>query len=89
MDDLTKLCAVEFARHIDHLLTKIRIETYSRGLEWTQEPVVGLFHRVGDEGAAAALKELDRRALAARDRFKIDGPLWAQPLPVSWNTAAP
>jgi hypothetical protein len=50
-----------------------------------ETPVVGLFHRVGDEAAAALLKELDRRALAARDLFATDGPAWAQPLPLSWD----
>jgi len=84
-DDLTQLCAREFARHIDELLQKNRIETYSPGEEWVETPVVGLFHRLQDEAAMAALKELDRRALAARERFKTDGPAWAQPLPLSWD----
>jgi hypothetical protein len=41
-------------------------------------------YRIGDEAAAAALKELDRRALAAQECFRTHGPAWAQPLPVSW-----
>src|SRR5262249_31788730 len=60
-------------------------ETYSDGPDWVKTPIVGLFHRAGDEAAAAALEELDRRALAARGRVKTDGPPWAQPLPVSWQ----
>jgi hypothetical protein len=84
-DDLSQLCATEFARHVDALFQKIRIETYSGGWEWVKTPVVGLFYRVWDEAAAAALKELDRRALASKARFETDGPPWAQPLPVSWD----
>jgi hypothetical protein len=84
-DDLRTFCATEFARHIDQLFGKYRIETYSPGEDWVEHPAVGLFRHVGDEAAAAALEELDRRALAARERFKTDGPAWAQPLPVSWN----
>jgi hypothetical protein len=84
-DDLSQLCAREFARHVDTLFGKCRIETYSRGEEWVEVPVVGLFHHVRDEDAAAALNELARRASAARERFKTDGPPWAQPLPTSWD----
>jgi hypothetical protein len=83
-DELTQLCAREFARHIDDLFGKYRIETSSDGPDWVETPVVGLFHRIGDEAAAAALKELDRRALAAQEWFRTHGPAWAQPLPVSW-----
>jgi len=85
MRDLTKLCADEFALHVNELFQKIRIETYSRGSEWVEAPVVGLFHQVWDEPAATALKELTRRALAWRARFALEGPPWAQPLPTSWN----
>jgi len=85
-DELTQLCAREFARHIDELFEKYRIETYSDGPDWVKTPIVGLFHRVGDEAAAAALEELDRRALAAREWFRTHGPAWAQPLPVSWQS---
>jgi len=85
MDDLTKLCADEFSVHIDQLYSTKRIETFSDGPDWVEASVVGLFHRVGDEIAAAALAELSRRALAARARFAIDGPPWAQPLPTSWQ----
>src|SRR5262249_31340667 len=84
-DELTQLCAREFAHHIDRLFGKYRIETYSLGEDSVRTPVVGLFPRVGDAAAAAALAELNRRALAARERFKTDGPAWAQPLPVSWD----
>jgi len=55
MRDLTKLCADEFALHVNELFQKIRIETYSRGSEWVEAPVVGLFHQVWDEPAATAL----------------------------------
>jgi hypothetical protein len=75
-DELSQLSAREFAHHVDQLFGKYRIETYSLGPEWIETPVVGLFHRVGDEAAAAALKELDRRALAWRARFAIEGPPW-------------
>jgi hypothetical protein len=85
MRDLTKLCADEFALYVNELFQKIRIETYSRGSEWVEAPVVGLFHPIWDEDAAAALKEMERRALAWRARFAIEGPPWAQPLPTSWN----
>src|SRR5262245_8256924 len=84
-NELTQLCAREFAHHVDKLFGKFRIETYSPGEDWVEHPVVGLFRQAGDEIAAAALEELDRRALAARERFKTDGPPWAQPLPVSWD----
>jgi len=85
MRDLTQLCADEFALHVNELFQKIRIETYSRGPEWVEAPIVGLFHQVWDEPAATALKELSRRASAWRERFAIEGPPWAQPLPISWN----
>jgi hypothetical protein len=84
-DDLQSLSHQMFADHIDGLYQDRRIETYSPGEDWVQLPVVGLFHRIGDETAAAAFKELDRLALAAQERFKTDGPPWAQPLPVSWQ----
>jgi len=83
-DELTQLGAREFARHIDELFGKYRIETFSDGPDWVETPVVALFHRAGDEAAAAALKELDRRALAAQEWFRTHGPPWGQPLPVSW-----
>jgi hypothetical protein len=54
-DELTQLCAREFARHIDDLFGKYRIETFSDGPDWVEAPVVGLFYRAGDEVAAAAL----------------------------------
>jgi hypothetical protein len=85
MDDLTKLCASEFAVHIDELYSARRIETFSDGPDWIEVPVVGLFHKVGDAIAVAALEELRRRALAWRVRFETEGPPWAQPLPVSWD----
>ena len=85
MRDLTKLCADEFALHVNELFQKIRIETYSRGAEWVEAPIVGLFHPIWDEAASAALKELSRRALAWRERFAVEGPPWAQPLPTIWN----
>jgi len=44
-DELTQLCAREFARHIDDLFGKYRIETFSDGPDWVEAPVVGLFHR--------------------------------------------
>jgi hypothetical protein len=44
-----------------------------------------LYCRAQDEPAKAALAELSRRALVARARFAIDGPQWAQPLPLSWD----
>jgi hypothetical protein len=84
-DDLRSLSHQMFADHIDGLYQDGRIETYSLGEDWVQSPVVGLFRRIGDETAAAAFKELDRLALAAQERFKTDGPPWAQPLPVSWQ----
>jgi len=84
-DDLRQLCASEFAVHIDELYSARRIETFSDGPDWIEAPVVGLFHPIGDEGAAAALNELSRRALAWQARFAVDGPPWAQPLPVSWD----
>jgi len=84
-DDLQSLSHQMFADRIDGLYQDRRIETYSLGEDWVETPVVGLFHRIGNEAAAAALKELDRRALAARERFKTDGPAWAQPLPLSWD----
>ena len=84
-DRLRKLCAAEFALHVNELYSKARIETFSGGPAWVEVPVVGLFHPIGDEDAAAALDELSRRALEARARFAIDGPPWGQPLPTSWD----
>jgi hypothetical protein len=84
-DDLSQLCANEFALHINQLYAKARIETFSGGPEWVEEPIVGLFRPIWDETAATALKELSRGALAWRTRFAIEGPPWAQPLPTSWG----
>jgi len=84
-DNLTKLCADEFALHVNELYSKARIETFAGGLEWVEAPVIGLFHQIWDEPAATALKELTRRALAWGARFAIEGPPWAQPLLTSWN----
>ena len=41
-DELTQLGAREFARHIDELFGKYRIETFSDGPDWVETPVVGL-----------------------------------------------
>jgi hypothetical protein len=79
-DDLRQLCASEFAVCIDEMYSARRVETFSDGPDWIEVPVVGLFHKVGDEIAAAALEELSRRALAWQARFAIDGPPWAQPI---------
>jgi hypothetical protein len=84
-DDLQQRCEQAFADGVDELFRKYRIETYSRGSEWMEEPVVGLFYRAADELAATALKELARRALAARKHFLTHGPVWGQPLPTSWD----
>src|SRR5262249_3963904 len=83
--DLQQRCEQAFVDCVDELFRKYRIETYSRGSEWVKEPVVGLFYRALDAAAAATLKELARRALAARGHFLTHGPPWAQPLPLAWD----
>jgi hypothetical protein len=46
-DDLVLVrCADAFARHVDELYLKDRIETHG-GPDWTEEPVTGLFHQGG------------------------------------------
>jgi hypothetical protein len=35
-DELAQLCAREFARHIDELFGKYRIETFSDGPDWVE-----------------------------------------------------
>jgi hypothetical protein len=77
--------ASEFATYVDELYSQARVETFSGGLDWVEEPTVGLFHKVGDAIAMAALEELRRRALAWQVRFETEGPEWARPLPTSWQ----
>jgi len=83
-DPIFVRCIDAFAHHVDDLYEEARIGAHG-GLDWLQEPTTGMFHRIGDEIAAAALAELSRRALAAKAKFAIIGPWWAQPLPVSWQ----
>jgi hypothetical protein len=84
-DGLREHCEQAFVDFVDELFRKYRIETYSRGSDWIEEPVIGLFYRTGDEAAATTLKKLARRAYAARGWFVTHGPAWAQPLPLSWG----
>jgi hypothetical protein len=81
-DPIFVRCVDAFACHVDDLYEEARIGTHG-GLNWIEESTTGMFHQVGDEIAAAALAELSRRALAAKAKFAIVGPWWAQPLPTT------
>jgi hypothetical protein len=84
-DGLQRRFEQAFADCVDDLYREYRIETYCRGTDWIKEPVTGLFHRTSDAKAAATLKELARRALAARGHHLTHGPPWSQPLPLAWD----
>jgi hypothetical protein len=79
---LEQRCEQMFTALIDDLVEKCRIETFDRGGDWVQEPVIGLYHRFGDVAARTALKRLGMQASEARTWFATAGPSWGQPLPI-------
>lgn len=83
-NNIIKLCADAFAHRIDELHHEGRIEFYS-GPGLVEEPITGMFYLIEDKYAAAEAAELAQRGQAARARFTVEGPWWAQPLPLHWK----
>ena len=83
-NNIVKICADAFSHHIDELYHQGRIEDQSRPGR-VEEPITGLFYLDEDKDAAAGATDLTPRAQAAKARFAIEGPPWAQPLPLHWE----
>jgi hypothetical protein len=83
---LRDLCECVFADVVEDLFEKNRASSFERmGDLMAHDPTFGLYYMIDDERVVAILKERTRRALTARAMFRLTGPDWAQPLPLSYE----